>query len=93
MFREYLLRFGNEMVIQCEVWIEENSSASALLEALFKTYLVLKKVEDGSYSTFWEKVYRDEWCRLENQPYFGREKRQGFRYLKGKIAGILSGAN
>ena len=57
LFNEQLLRFGDEMVVQCEIWIGEKSSVAALLEALFKTYLVLKKIEEGSYESFWKKVY------------------------------------
>ena len=61
-----------------------------LVDTLFKTYLILKAKEDGSYESFWSKVSRPESAYLSSQRYLRDEKSLGYRYLKCKIAEVLS---
>lgn len=69
----------------CETSISERQNMPRLTETLFKTYLILKKVEEGSYDRFWDKVASQDYVQLSNQKYLKEEKCLGYRYLKSKI--------
>ena len=52
--------------------------------------MILKRVEEGSFEKYWEKIYPPDYAFLRNQKYFIEEKKLGYRYLKSKIAEVLS---
>lgn len=85
-FTDKVIEFARGIVIQCEKKTGGGAYSSKLSEVLFKTYLILKKVEEGSYSRFWAKVCHREYIFLSHQKYLKEEKCLGYRYLKSKIA-------
>jgi hypothetical protein len=89
--REKIIEFGKEMVVFCEQSLGDKSSQGRLVECLFKTYMILKKIEEGTYEKFWEKIYQSECAFLHSQKYLKEERQLGHRYLKSRIAEILRG--
>jgi hypothetical protein len=77
------------MVLFCEKYLSDKSSLTKLIESLFKTYMILKKIEEGSFEKFWDRIYLNENAFLSNQKYLKDERNLGFRYLKSRIAEIL----
>jgi hypothetical protein len=90
LFNEKIIEFARGMVFNCEKKTGGGICISNLSEVLFKTYLILKKIEEGSYNRFWSKVCRQEYIFLSHQKFLKEEKSLGYRYLKSKIAEILS---
>jgi hypothetical protein len=89
--REKIVEFAHGVVLQCEKSTGQNHTyVSKLSEVLFKTMLILKEVEEGSYERFWSKVSNSDMIFLSNQKYLKEEKSLGYRYLKSKIAEVLS---
>ena len=52
--------------------VSENrvDSLNNLIDGLFATYIILKKIEEGSYERYWNKVYYNDAAFLKNQSYF-----------------------
>lgn len=66
------------------------TSFANLVNDLFSVYMILKRVEEGSFEKYWERIYSSEYAFLKNQKYLNEVKKLGYRYLKSKIAEILT---
>lgn len=84
-----VITFGKAMLLQCEGEFTERGSLPKMIEYLFKTYMILKQVEEGSYERFWDRIYQPNIAHLHSQKYFKEERNMGFRYLKSKISEVL----
>lgn len=42
--KEKIIEFGKEMVVYCEQSLSDKASQKVLVECLFKTYMILKKI-------------------------------------------------
>jgi hypothetical protein len=47
--KEKIIEFSKEMVVYCEESLSDKASQKMLVECLFKTYMILKKIEEGTY--------------------------------------------
>jgi hypothetical protein len=79
------------MLDACDQYLTVKNSSSSLGDSLFQTYMILKKIEEGRYETFWDRIYNPENAFLSNQKYFNEEKSIGPMQLKSRIADILKG--
>ena len=89
--RHKIIEFGQNMMVHCEKGVGKEKS-NVKLDLLFKTYLILQGVSMGSFLNFAEKHLKGEFIRLSSQRFLRDEKHLGYRYLKSKIAVILSQA-
>lgn len=47
--------------------------------------MILKKIEEGSYESFWDRIYNLDQAFLHNQSYLNEEKNRGAVYITTKI--------
>jgi hypothetical protein len=55
------------MVIICENQMNKKENQELVNQNLFNTLMILKKLEVGSYETFWEKNYEANKLYLSSQ--------------------------